>query len=92
MSFIGSLFQAIGSIFSPPQNQQPQFMPPAPTPAPAVPDRSDAEVQQAAARQRRRYGITGGASSNMMTTGMGVSPSSTYNAVTAVLGGGSPSG
>ena len=61
---------------------------PAPTPAPPPPDRSDAEIREAAIAQRRKYGLAGLASTAMATGGMGVPVSSTYSAVTALLGGG----
>lgn len=100
MSFVGNLFKAlspiglISSLFGGGGGGGQQWIPqpPAPTPAPPAPDRSDAEIQAQKAAQRRRYGITGGATSNLLTSGEGVAPSSTYSAVTALLGGGTPSG
>ncbi len=66
----------------------PKYDPVQPTPAPPPPDRSDAEIREEAARQRRRYGLAGTMSSAMATGGMGVPSGSTYSAVTALLGGG----
>lgn len=88
MSFLAPIFNALfGGGPQAPQQQAPVINIPPPTPAPPAPDRSDAEISAAAAGQRRRYGIAGG-TSNMLTGGMGVASSSTYSAVTALLGGG----
>lgn len=62
--------------------------PPQPSPAPPPPDRSDEEIRNAAATQRRRYGLSGSMSTAMATGGMGVPTGSSYSAVTALLGGG----
>lgn len=57
--------------------------------APPPPDRSDEQTQALAVAQRKKYGVSGGGSVNLATTGMGVAPSSVYSVMTSVLGGGS---
>lgn len=61
---------------------------PTPAPVPPAPERSDEDIATAAALQRKKYGVAGGASNNAATGGMGVNVASTYSAVTALLGGG----
>lgn len=60
---------------------------PAPAPVPAPPDRSDAQVQNDAMRQRLAFSTDGGRTVNNLTGGLGVPQSSTYSAVTSILGG-----
>lgn len=51
---------------------KPKTSTPAVTPAPAAPDRSSTQVQEAAAEQRRRfYSSSGGRSTTQLTSGTG---------------------
>lgn len=90
MSFVSKIFEAIGSIFSGPSQPQPQPIM-QPSPAPPVPARSDAEVREMSSAQRRKYAL-GSTATNLLTGGSGVSTSSTYSAVTSLLGGGNATG
>lgn len=68
----------------------PPVVAPTPTPTPPIPNRSNADIQDAAETQRRKFGTGGpGVQNNNPTGGLGVPQSSTYSAVTTLLGGGS---
>lgn len=58
-----------------------------PTAVPPPPDRSDADVQAAAAAQRRAFGFGGGRPQTNVTGAGGVPQSARYSAVTNLLGG-----
>lgn len=58
-----------------------------PTAAPPTPDRTDAEVQSAAAAQRSKYyGSSRGGLANRLTSGLGIPGSSMSSAAVQVLG------
>jgi len=59
----------------------------APTPVAPPPDRSDVDIQAAAAAQRKKYGLGGGRTQTNLTGGLGVPSGSTYSAVANLLGG-----
>lgn len=63
--------------------------PPPVTPAPPIPDRSDAEIQAAGADQRKRYAtIAAGRSSSIYAAGLGTnSTPATVAPTTSFLGG-----
>lgn len=65
--------------------KKPKAVTPAATPP--VPDRSDAEVQSAAATQRMKYyGSSRGGLANRLTSGLGIPGSSMSSAAVQVLG------
>ena len=57
-----------------------------PAPAPPAPERSSAEIQEAAAEQRKRYGGAQGRSSTIVTGGLGV-PQDQMSSAVQLLGG-----
>ncbi len=67
--------------------QAPPIAPVEPTKVAPPPDRSDSEIQNAAAQQRKKYGVGGGRTPTNLTGGLGVPSGSTYSAVANLLGG-----
>jgi hypothetical protein len=89
MSFIASLFGGGGGGGGGRSAPAPIPAPLAPTTPTVVmppPDRSDSELQAAAALQRKKYS-GGNVTRTNLTGGLGVPSSSTYSAAASLLGG-----
>lgn len=84
VDLIGGLFGA--SKPAPVVVNTPQFPTIKPTAVAPPPDRSSAEVAEAAAEQRRKYGVAGGRTPTNLTGGLGVPQGAVNYAASNLLG------
>ena len=83
---IKGIFGGGGDRVTPVVLNTPPAAPTTPTPVSPPPDRSDTEIQAAAALQRKKYSGAGVTRTNL-TGGLGVPSTSTYSAAASLLGG-----